>query len=183
VQHGGQIVQRMLDVFLERPVGWLLRIDTDTRVHRRFRFLPQGTCVFGTLEHRTATHREPLDPPVVHGGCLGFTRAAAARLQASRVFLDPRLSDWRGTWATTTDARERATNGRVSFDHLVRWGCRELGLELREFAEVRSLWRTPVLNPGLRYAATHPHKPWWQWPRLWASLWLSRWRAQRSPAG
>jgi len=178
VQHGGRIVQRMLDLYLERPTPWLFRIDTDTRVHRRFRWLPTGSCVFGTLEHETEAHGERLDPPCVQGGCIGFTRPAAERLSVSGLFLSPSLLDWAGTWATTRDTRERARNGRVSFDHLVRWACRELDLSPREYDEVRCLWRRRVPNPGLRYAVTHPHKRWWQRPRLRVSLWLSRLRAR-----
>jgi len=176
VRRGGQVVQRMLDLFLQRPSPWLFRIDTDTRVHRRFRWLPSGTCVFGTLEHETQAHHEPLDPPCVQGGCIGFTRPAVELLASSRMFASPALEDWAGTWATSRDARERARNGRVSFDHLVRWGYRELALPPRDFAEVRCVWRGRVPNPGLRYAVTHPHKRWWQVPRLYASLWLSRMR-------
>lgn len=179
VEEGGRIVARMLALYLARPTPWLFRIDTDTRVHRPFRRLPAGACVFGTLEHRTVAHRQALDPPVVQGGCIGFTRAAAERLHDAGVFDSPALRDFRATWADTRDARERAANGRVSFDHLVRWGCRETGLEPREFDEVRSLWRGRVRNPGLRYAVTHPHKPWWQLPRLAASLWLARRRSPR----
>ena len=174
VERGGAIVQRLLDLYLERPTPWLLRIDTDTRVHRRFRRLPAGACVFGTLERRTFTHGEALAPPVVQGGCIGFTRDAAERLHRLGVFRSPALADWAATWADTADARERASGGRVSFDHLVRWGCREAGVQARAHDEVFCVWRGRVRNPGLRYAVTHPHKPWWQLPRLWASVWLSR---------
>jgi hypothetical protein len=175
---GGAIIARLLDLFLERPTPWLLRIDTDTRVERRFRRLPGGSCVFGTLERRTFTHGERLDPPVVQGGCIGFTLEAARRLHDAGVFRSPGLRDWAATWADTRDARERAQGGRVSFDHLVRWGCRTLGIEARAHDEVLCVWRGRVTNPGLRYAVTHPHKPWWQAPRLWASVWLSRRRAR-----
>ncbi len=178
VARGGAIVQRLLELHLRRPTPWLLRIDTDTRVQRRFRALPSGACVFGTLERRTLAHGELLDPPLVQGGCLGFTLQAVERLHAEGVFLSPRLIDWAATWADTRDARERARGGRVSFDHLVRWGCREAGIEPRAHDEVFSVWRGTPRNPGLRYAVTHPHKPWWQQPRLWASLWLARVRAR-----
>lgn len=171
---GGCIVARLLELHLERPSAWLFRIDTDTRVHRRFRYLPRGCCVFGTLEHHTYAHREPLVPPVVQGGCMGFTLEAVERLHASRVFDSPALRDPAASWADTRDARERARGGRVSFDHLVRHGCRQTGVELREFDEVRSRWRGRVPNPGLRHAVTHPHKAWWQRPRVWAALHVSR---------
>jgi hypothetical protein len=182
VERGGLIVARLLALHLRRPTPWLFRIDTDTRVHRRFRFLPRGACVFGTLERRTWAHHEPLDPPVVQGGCMGFTLEAVRRLHAARVFEAPELRDWAATWADTRDARERARGGRVSFDHLVRHGCRRAGVEARAFDEVCSCWRGRVPNPGLRYAVTHPHKHWWQLPRLWVSLRLSRLLAARRRA-
>lgn len=178
IEHGGAIVQRMLDLFMQAPTPWLLRIDTDTRVHRRFRWLPGGTCLFGTLEHRTHGHGEPLVPPCVQGGCIGITRSAAERLVTSGLFLAPELRDYAATWADTRDARERARNGRVSFDHLVRYGTRQLAIPLLDFEEVRAVWRGRIDNRGLRYAVTHPHKPWWQLPRLALALHVGRLRAR-----
>lgn len=174
LQHGGAIVQRMLDLFVQAPTPWLLRIDTDTRVHRRFRWLPDGLCLFGTLEHRTHGYGEALVPPCVQGGFIGITRAAAERLHGSGLFSSPRLRDHGATWADTRDTRERARHGRVSFDHLVRYGARQLDITLVEFDEVRSVWRGRIDNRGLRYAATHPHKPWWQLPRLALALQVAR---------
>jgi len=154
----GGLVQRMLDLFLAEPSACLIKLDTDTLVHRRFRWLPSGACVFGTLEHRTNKYGERLEPPNVQGGCLGLTLAAARRLSESAVFSSPRLSDPHETWARCRDMAERVAAGYVSFDFLVRYGCSELGIPAVEFDEVRSLWRGRVANPGLRYAATHPHK-------------------------
>jgi hypothetical protein len=179
LEHGGRIVQRMLALHLERPTPWLIRIDTDTRVHRRFRWLPLGTCVFGTLERETYTHRQRLDPPCVQGGFLGFTVSAVERLSASRLYESHSLCDPSATWADTQDVMERASGGRVSFDHLVRYGCRELGVEMREFDEVRSVWRGRVRNDGLRYAVTHPHKSWRRRLFHTLSVRLSRLRARR----
>lgn len=174
---GGRIVQRMLELHLARPTPWLFRLDTDTRVHRRFNRLPAGTCVFGTLERATLAHGEPLDPPCVQGGCIGFTLPAVRRLAESGLLLAPELGRAHAaTWADTGDTRERARHGRVSFDHLVRYACRELRIEPREFDEVRSLWRGRVPNPGLRYAVTHPHKPWPRRLRAWAALHAGRLR-------
>src|SRR5262249_44058057 len=145
-------------LFLLEPSACLIKLDTDTWVHRRFRWLPSGPCVFGTLEHRTNKYGEPLAPPNVQGGCLGLTLAAARRLSESAVFSSPRLRDPYETWARCRDMAERAAAGYVSFDFLVRYGCGELGIPAVEFSEVRSLWRGNVENPDLKYAATHPHK-------------------------
>lgn len=179
LQHRGAIAERMLTLWARRPTPWLLRIDTDTLVRRRFTRLPLGAAAFGTLERRTQTHREPLDPPLVHGGCLGLTAVAAERLLASGVFRSPALADPLATWADCRDPRERARGGRVSFDFLVRWGCREAALPAVSHPEVRSIWRGLVLDPRGRYAVTHPHKLLRQWPRLLAALALSRLRERR----
>ena len=170
VARGGALVQRMLDLFLAAPSAWLVKIDTDTLVHRRFRWLPAGDCVFGTLEHRTHKYAETLQPPNVQGGCLGLTLAAARRLRESGVFASPRLSDPQATWARCRDMAERSAAGYVSFDFLLRYGCGELAIPAVEFDEVRSLWRGRADNPGLKYAATHPHKS----ARLSLLSWLGR---------
>jgi len=170
LSRGGALVQRMLDLFLAHPSACLLKLDTDTLVHRRFRWLPAGDSVFGTLEHRTNKYGEPLQPPNVQGGCLGLTLAAARRLRESEVFASSRLNEPRSTWACCRDMAERVAAGYVSFDFLVRYGCSELAIPAVEFDEVRSLWRGRVDNPGLRYAATHPHKS----ARLSLQSWLGR---------
>jgi hypothetical protein len=158
VECGGALVQAMLDAYLDEPTAWLIRIDTDSRVHRRLRWLPEEDCVFGTLEHFSQVSREALDPPNVQGGCLGLTLGAARALRASRVFEDPALLDPRSTWAVCRDIVLRAESGLVSFDFLVRYGCMRVGVPVREHPEVRSVWRGNVDNRDSKYAITHPHK-------------------------
>ena len=46
VENGGRMLQRMLDTFLEQPSSYLMKLDTDTRIHRRFRFMPGGHSGF-----------------------------------------------------------------------------------------------------------------------------------------
>ena len=46
IEHGGAMIARMLELFLEQPTRYLLKIDTDTAVYRRFHFLPQVVGLF-----------------------------------------------------------------------------------------------------------------------------------------
>ena len=50
IENGGAMVARTLELFLERPTRYLLRIDTDTAVYRRFHFLPETKGIFGEVQ-------------------------------------------------------------------------------------------------------------------------------------
>jgi hypothetical protein len=154
----GALLLRMLRGFLQAPTPWLIKVDTDTLIHRRLRWLPVGMCVFGTLEQTTSSRHEPLDPPNVQGGCVGMTQAAATRLLESGALESPWLADPRATWASCLDMTERLASGLVSFDFMLRWACIQARVSIVEFPEVLSQWRGPVANARQRYALTHPHK-------------------------
>ena len=159
VQNGGLIVHRMLEHFQKDPSRWLFKLDTDTCVHRKFRYLPSGKLVFGTLRYETQGRGVPLDPPSVQGGCIGFTQKAASSMYESEIFKSPRLIDYEKTYAKNVkDIIARAESGLVSFDFLVRYGYMELDIPIRDFEEVKSVWRGSIENSDLRYAVTHPHK-------------------------
>lgn len=158
---GGQIVQRMLDRYMEAPTDYLFKIDTDTKTHRRFDFLPTGKCVFGTLEWQTFARKESLhDQPSVQGGFVGFTRQAAELIHKSHVLLSSDLiHNYAGTYADVAEIRERADKGMVSTDFLTRYACRKLAIECVAFPEVRSQYRGWVQTDRPdEFAFTHPHK-------------------------
>src|SRR5258708_17052013 len=50
IEHGGAVIERMLVLFLEKPTRYLLKIDPDTVIHRRFQYLPLRRGLFGTLQ-------------------------------------------------------------------------------------------------------------------------------------
>lgn len=159
IEHGGRMIQRMFDAFLAKPTDYLFKIDTDTRVHRRFRFLPVGCAMFGTLEWETGNRRISLDYPSVQGGCTGFTLEAARRIAESGLLLSDELLDYRATWADNDEMVSRAqTRGMISTDYVKRWVCRRLGIPLQQYDEVRSLFRGSVADDGEGFAVTHPHK-------------------------
>lgn len=159
IANGGKMIQRMLDAFLAKPSKYLFKIDTDTRVHRRFRYLPQGRCIFGTLEWETLRGQFKLGYPSVQGGCVGFTLEAAREMAESRILLSPDLLDYRRTYADNPDTVYRAEKkGIISTDFVTRYACMQLGIDSISFDEVYSLYRGDIPLNGKGFAVTHPHK-------------------------
>lgn len=153
IENGGEVIERMLVLFLERPTRYLFKIDPDTVIHRRFKYLPVRNGIFGTLqlEH---------DTPSVQGGCLGITHDAAELILRSQLLRDSRL---REPAKFINDSpyffrmADRANRcGLASFDWILPWIASELEIPIYKFDEVNSGWKQAPPNPDLRYAVTHP---------------------------
>ena len=86
IENGGAVIERMLVIFLEKPTRYLFKIDPDTVIHRRFRYLPVRSGLFGTLQCEQET-------PSVQGGCMGITRDAAEQILESQMLRDSRLRE------------------------------------------------------------------------------------------
>ena len=156
IENGGAMVARMLDLFLEHPTRYLLKIDTDTAAHRRFRFLPSQNGIFGTLQ----TAKQGCQS--VQGGFTGLTRETASLMLESGILLDERLKDPRA-YKTESSYFHRMANrvtrtGLCGFDWIVGWAATELNLPLIGFEEVHSKWyaKNNVPNLDLEFAFTHP---------------------------
>lgn len=153
IENGGAIIERMLLLFLEKPTRYLFKIDPDTVIHRRFRYLPVRSGLFGTLQTVPET-------PSIQGGCMGFTRDAAEQILQSGMLRDGRLReparfiDDSPYFFRMTDRADRC--GLASFDWVVPWVASELGIPIYPFDEVNSGWRQAPPNPDGRYAVTHP---------------------------
>jgi len=153
IENGGMVIERMLVLFLENPTQYLFKIDPDTVIHRRFRYLPVRSGLFGTLQCEPET-------PSIQGGCMGFTRDAAEQILQSQLLRDSRL---REPARFINDSpyfyrmAHRANRcGLASFDWMASWIASELGIAMYSFDEVNSGWRQPPPNPEQRYAVTHP---------------------------
>lgn len=157
-EYGGRMIQRMLDLFGENPTPYLVKIDTDTWVHRRLQYMPTGCKVFGTLEWVTWAGQEPLGYPNVQGGFVGYTREAVHLMRSSKLLISTRLHDYENTYADVADIRRRAERGMVSFDFLTRYACKALGITCEEYDEVKSQYRGWVPETDGQFAFTHPHK-------------------------
>lgn len=153
IENGGAVIERMLQIFLETPTRYLFKIDPDTAIHRRFKYLPLRSGVFGTLQCVEET-------PSVQGGCMGLTRDAAEEILQSRMLSDARLKEpgkFIHESAYFFRMADRANRcGLASFDWIVPWIAGELGIPLFRFDEVNCGWQQPPLNPQDRYAVTHP---------------------------
>ena len=153
IENGGAVIERMLQLFLKRPTRYLFKIDPDTVIHRRFKYLPVRSGVFGTLQCEE-------ESPAIQGGCMGFTRDAAEKILRSRLLQDSRLKepadfiDDSPYFVRMTDRAKRC--GLASFDWIVAWIACELGIPVFAFDEVNSGWQQPPPNPEGRYAVSHP---------------------------
>jgi hypothetical protein len=153
IENGGAVIERMLQLFFEKPTRYLLKIDPDTVIHRRFDYLPVRSGVFGTLQTEEVT-------PSIQGGCMGFTRDAAKQILESEMLRDCRLRepanfiDDSPYFFRMADRAKRC--GLASFDWILPWVASELGLLIYSFGEVNSGWQQAPANPNGRYAVTHP---------------------------
>ncbi|MDT4968323.1 MAG: hypothetical protein QOJ64_3060, partial [Acidobacteriota bacterium] len=86
IENGGAVIERMLVIFLEKPTRYLIKIDPDTVIHRRFQYLPIRSGLFGTPQGGEET-------PSIQGGCIGFTRDIAQRILQSGMLRDSRLKE------------------------------------------------------------------------------------------
>ena len=101
IENGGAVIERMLVLFLEQPTRYLLKIDPDTVIHRRFQYLPVRSGLFGTLQGGQET-------PSVQGGCMGFTRDSAEQILQSEMLRDSRLRELRRVVADVRVGRRLA---------------------------------------------------------------------------
>jgi hypothetical protein len=153
IENGGAVIERMLVLFLEKPTRYLLKIDPDTVIHRRFQYLPVRSGFFGTLQGGPET-------PSIQGGCMGFTRDVAEQILKSEMLRDRRLSEpakFIGDSPYFVRMMRRVERcGLASFDWILAWIASELGIPMYPFDEVNSSWLTAPPNPNQRFAVSHP---------------------------
>lgn len=153
-------VERMLQQALCGTERFYFRIDPDTRIWRRFRWLPDLACAFGTLETISTAFQDRIaHPPNVQGGCIGLTREAiegvldAGVLSYQRCVLDARTG-----WLRCADCEHIAGRGSMLDDFVLSWAVDAAGFPVLQHPEIASYWRDAVHNTDLRFAVTHPHK-------------------------
>lgn len=156
IENGGAMISRTLELLVGHPSPYLLRIDTDTAIYRRFRYLPEEKGVFGTVQ----TNKQGCQS--IQGGFTGFPLQVAQEILASGILSDPRLRapkfHWRESLYFARMAQRAFWKGLASFDWIVGWAALELGLPLVSFPEVycKGLVRNAVANLDLEYAVVHP---------------------------
>ncbi len=152
VENGGRMLQRMLNDYLAGFGDWLVKIDTDTRIDRPFRYFPRDDVIAGSLLCQ--------GPP--QGGCVIIPREAAARIRDSRVLLNPHLRQPLDTWGkkmTLSFLRERLANtGCIGFEWTLYWACAQLNIDIVQHPEIHATWKQGHANIDRRFAAVHPDK-------------------------
>jgi hypothetical protein len=153
IENGGAVIERMLMIFFEQPTRYLLKIDPDTVIHRRFKYLPVHNGLYGTLQTQ-------VESPSIQGGCMGFTQDAARQILQSEMLRDSRLREPHNYikespyFFRMADRANRC--GLASFDWIVPWIASSLGIPMYAFDEVNSGWQMAPPNPDDCYAVTHP---------------------------
>ena len=154
IQNGGSMLHRWLEYYMFKPSAYLIRVDTDTRIDRRFRYLPIpiGYDIFGSTE---TEHR------IIQGGCIVFSFKAAKKLYDSRIFMSEKLKDYNSTWGSylgTDFLMERVKQGLIYSDWVLKFACSAVGINTIDFYEIHSTWKKGILNQDKRYAVVHPDK-------------------------
>ena len=151
IANGGRVVQRMLELYLDKPTAYLIKIDPDTVFHRRMNYLPVQNGIFGTVQGTRESQS-------IQGGFIGLTRNAAEKILLSGMLLGtvlktPRLSK---TVYMAFLHRRAERCGLSSFDTILGWAASILGLGIYNFSEVCCHWKNPPENLCKKYAVTHP---------------------------
>jgi hypothetical protein len=154
-EHGGRMIQRMLDLYAEKPAQGFVRLDSDARMDRPFAYWPQSDGVYGAIG-KSGT---------AQGGCILMTHGAAEKLRLSEVFLSPRLQDGRASWgrySTKANLQKKIAQKRIAYDKVLHWGCVEAGVPVRPYDEIFSVWKPDASASAIiagntgEYAVVHP---------------------------
>ena len=144
-------VERLLRVALTDPESYLLRIDPDTGVWRRFSHVPAFSSLFGTLETISERRQEEICVPAnVQGGCVGITCDAAVEIVSSGILNYESCGiQYNRTWARCSDMSKLAAAGKFCDDFVISWAAWQMGIPIVESSEIRSRWRRTPNSPIL----------------------------------
>ena len=155
-------IAAMLEAYLDTPdpADFLIKIDLDARLWRRFRQLPHDRVgVFGTLESFASSGFPFGDFPHVQGGCYGMSRETAGRIREAGVLDCARLRDDPAIWVDgIADWRGIPEAGRTLEDGLLRWVAKEMGMRPFGYEEIDSRFLPCTRAASADFAVTHPHK-------------------------
>lgn len=151
LKHGGDIIKRMLQRHAEDPTHrrWMFRIDTDTEIRRRFKYLP----LYDYFGHYYKWRN------FIQGGCIGMTRNVCDRILMSGCLDNRELATNPIIWQDRPDTAHGRVGkyGLVSLDWILNWAMRQVGVKGHDFKEVRSTWRDPIPKK-VDCAVAHPCK-------------------------
>lgn len=154
ISNGGKMLHRNLSFLLEEPTDYFFKFDTDTGFHRPFKYLPRTDGVFGTVQYNSVK-----TACSIQGGIVGYTRKAVETLIESKVFLDPKLTDfqvWSGGCETSKSLVKEY--GTIREDWVLGYCVEKCKLPIYDYGEVKSFWRKYIPNQNKQWAVTHPCK-------------------------
>lgn len=152
IENGGKLIQRMVELFAKDPTYYLFKIDTDTGIHRRFKWLPWGYGAFGQLQHDGYLCS-------LQGGFMGMSYEVVADIYKSGLCQSPDLVDYKSSYALSPFILDYCeSRGKIGEDWIWGYIFAKLGVPLFGFNEVKSYWLDYIPNPDLEFAITHPCK-------------------------
>lgn len=152
LESGGKMIQRMIETFMRSPTEYLLKIDTDTGVHRRFKWLPRGYGLFGQLQHDNYLCS-------IQGGFIGMHYDLARDIYLSGICESVLLKDCGSTYALSPFVNAHCVSrGKVCEDFMLGYIVSRLNAPIFGFDEVKCAWKDYFANEGEKYAITHPCK-------------------------
>ena len=143
---GTEFLKNRLAKFMLKPTKFLLKIDPDSGVHRRFRYLP-AYDVFGNV-----VYGSNIGPKEVYGGFVGTSLQAVTEMLASGVLDSAELKSVLRTWKVEDNGTLLLNEDGAYID-----ACNRLDFEIGPFPEIRTLFKYKK-NRNNRYAITHPCK-------------------------
>ncbi|PQO43813.1 hypothetical protein [Blastopirellula marina] len=146
----GLHVEKMMRLFLMRPTKWLIKLDTDAGIHRRFQYLPAG--------HQCGTVQHSGDATSIQAGCVVLSREFCERSLASGFLTAPDFFESLISWCPASLGTHWDGVPHIAEDWVLGYLGERLGMPPCEFKEIRSTWRDYVPNPDRKFAVTHPCK-------------------------
>jgi hypothetical protein len=148
---GGLWWKRVLEAGLSYKKKWIIKMDTDARIWRPFRYEPKFP-LSGTLENSGEAREN------VQGGCQAISAELAQVLLKSGILDGSELRNQRLYCPEPDFLRTWVPAGYFTTDFSMMYMVKKLGLQFGNWPEVNSVWKFPPENEGMKFAVTHPIK-------------------------
>ncbi len=142
---GARLLHKRLELFMRKPSKYLIKIDADTGIHRRLKYIPKYYPAFGSVRYSA-----PYVLGNIQGGCVGINLATAQELYESKAFLDPNfpIVQWK---------EDKHRDILICEDVMFSLSLNAAEIYAYDFPEVRSTMQY-LPNKKMRHAITHPNK-------------------------
>lgn len=155
VEHGGMVVQRMLELFLAGPGDFLVKVDADTDVKGKIVPLPSPDepYIGGRVQSDSIIRS-------IQGGCIIISRAACTLFVDSEILCGEELKPPALSWARSANPLFRAHVMRLtSHDWVIGYAAQKLNVPVSEHPRVLSFAGAIPIEQYKRYysaSVVHP---------------------------